>query len=65
MKQRESNKVKHDIELEKRAKEISKRYNGKLSDSVFDDILLRKELDDFTKTRNKGEYRFRFEHVDQ
>ena len=38
MKKRENNKSKHDIELEKRAKDIHFRYgrHGKIPDSIFD-----------------------------
>lgn len=38
MKKRENNKTKHDIEFEKRAKDIHFRYgrHGKIPDSIFD-----------------------------
>lgn len=36
MKQRESNQSKCDTELEKRTKQIRKKYTGKIPNSIFD-----------------------------
>lgn len=41
MNQREANKAKREIDLQKRTEQIRRKYNGKISGKIFDKSLFR------------------------